>query len=191
MSEIGLFKPQMSHFALTQFNQKYAWKDQAGNVTETSENTAERVTSNVLGVLGYGPGDMEYDKTLAAIKAKKFMPGGRYLYASGRPLHQTQNCLLLKADDSREGWASLMYKASMALMTGAGIGVDYSDVRPSGTPIKKTGGTASGPISLIKILNEIGKECHAGWSPSLSNLGWSPLVARRHPRFHPSEGLDP
>jgi hypothetical protein len=25
---------------------------------------------------------------------RKFLPGGRYLYASGRGLHQTQNCLL-------------------------------------------------------------------------------------------------
>lgn len=50
----------------------------------------------------------------------------------------------------------------MALMTGAGIGVDYSDVRPSGTPIKKTGGVASGPIALMRMINEVGRNVMQG-----------------------------
>ena len=79
------------------------------------------------------------------INTMKFIPGGRYLHATGRPFHQTQNCLLLRALDSREGWADLLQKASMALMTGAGIGVDYSLVRREGAPIRKTGGVATDP----------------------------------------------
>jgi hypothetical protein len=33
-----------------------------------------------------------------------------------------------------------MFKGTMALMTGAGIGVDYSALRAKGTKIVKTGG---------------------------------------------------
>lgn len=98
------------------------------------------------------------------VRDRIFMPGGRYLYASGRPFHQTQNCLLLKAEDSREGWAELVKKATMALMTGAGIGVDYSDLREEGSPIKKTGGTSSGPLSLMKMVNEVGRNVMQGGS---------------------------
>lgn len=155
---------EMSSFAYGVFASKYAYKDLDGNVIETWEDTAKRVTSNVLGALGYQSGDEEYDKILELIKKRKFMPGGRYLYASGRELHQTQNCLLLKADDSREGWADLMHRSAMALQTGAGIGVDYSDVRCSGSVIRKTGGVASGPISLMKIINEIGRNVMQGGS---------------------------
>lgn len=154
----------MSPFARTIYEAKYAWKDEEGNVTEDWPQTAERVVSNVLGTLGYTDTDYEYQRLLRFVKERKFLPGGRYLYASGRGLHQTQNCLLLRAEDSREGWAELMRKAGMALMTGAGIGIDYSDVRPSGTPIKKTGGEASGPISLMKIINEIGRNVMQGGS---------------------------
>lgn len=154
----------MSYFAQSQYESKYAWKDEDGNPVETWQETAERVTKNVLGALGYGPGSTEYEKVLHLIKTRRFLPGGRYLYASGRGLHQTQNCLLLRAEDSREGWAEIMSNAGMALMTGAGIGIDYSDVRPSGTPIKKTGGEASGPISLMKIVNEIGRNVMQGGS---------------------------
>ncbi len=154
----------MSAFARDIYEAKYAWKNDEKQVVEDWEGTAERVVHNVLGALGYSPGDADYDGLLELVKARKFMPGGRYLYASGRDLHQTQNCLLLRVEDSREGWADLMHKAAMALMTGAGIGVDYSDLRASGTPIKKTGGEASGPISLMKIINEIGRNVMQGGS---------------------------
>src|SRR5690348_12112588 len=96
------------------------------------------------------------------IAERKFVPGGRYLYASGRDLHQVQNCALYRAEDTREGWADLVHKTTMALMTGAGVGVDYSDVRCSGSIISRTGGTASGPISLMKMVNEVGRNVMQG-----------------------------
>lgn len=150
----------MSAFANTIYETKYA--HEIDGRLETWPETAERVISNVLGELGFGPGDYEYDRLLTLVEERKFIPGGRYLYASGRDLHQTQNCLLLRAEDSREGWANIMHRAGMALMTGAGIGIDYSDIRSSGEPIKKTGGTASGPIALMKIINEIGRNVMQG-----------------------------
>jgi ribonucleoside-diphosphate reductase alpha chain len=96
------------------------------------------------------------------IADRKFLPGGRYLYASGRGLHQVQNCALYRAEDTREGWADLMRKYCMSLMTGAGVGTDYSDVRCSGSLITRTGGTASGPISLMKMGNEVGRNVMQG-----------------------------
>lgn len=154
----------MSSFANGVYKDKYSFKGEDGIPSEEWSDTALRVVSNVLGALNYRAGDYEFDKTLELVALRKFMPGGRYLYSSGRPLHQTQNCLLLRADDSREGWAELMQKSAMALQTGAGIGIDYSDVRASGHIIKKTGGVASGPISLAKIINEIGRNVMQGGS---------------------------
>lgn len=154
----------MSPFSETIYKQKYAWQNDQGEPTEEWPGTAYRVAWNVMNSLGYEPGDREFDLVYQFILQRKFIPGGRYLYASGRGLHQTQNCLLLRAEDSREGWADLMSKSGMALMTGAGIGIDYTQVRPSGTVIKKTGGYASGPIALMKIINEIGRGVMQGGS---------------------------
>lgn len=154
---------EMSPFAKGRFEQKYA-HDLPDGRKETWPEAAHRVTTNVMGALGYELGDPEFDYILDAITQRKFVPGGRYLYASGRGLHQTQNCLLLRAEDSREGWAELQYKAAMALMTGAGIGVVYSDIREKGAPISKTGGLASGPLSLMGIINETGRRVMQGGS---------------------------
>lgn len=157
-------KATFSPFAYGVMRDKYPWKDDEGNPIEEWEDICERTVTHVLGALGYSLDSRESQILLRLMKQRKFLPGGRYLYASGRGLHQVNNCLLLRAEDTREGWADLCHKAAMALMTGAGIGVDYSDVRASGTPITRTGGEASGPISLMKIINEIGRNVMQGGS---------------------------
>ena len=171
-----ILSTEMSEFAKTIYEAKYAWRDEEGNVVEDWAGTARRVVTNVLGALGYDDSSEEFTKLYELVRDRKFLPGGRYLYASGRDLHQTQNCLLLRAEDSREGWADLLKNAAMALQTGAGIGVDYSDIRPSGTVIKRTGGVASGPIPLMKMINEIGRGVMQGGarrSAIWAGLNWS------------------
>ena len=172
----NVLSSETSDFANTIYEQKYAWRDEEGNVVENWSDTAYRVVENVLGALGYSIDSEEFNKLYDFVKDRKFIPGGRYLYASGRDLHQTQNCLLLKAEDSREGWADLLAKSAMALQTGAGIGVDYSGIRASNTPIKRTGGVASGPIPLMKMINEIGRGVMQGGarrSAIWAGLNWS------------------
>lgn len=154
------YSEDMSPFAQTIVAQKYA-KTKNG-VTEDWNGIAERVVRTVYAAVD-APADL-VERTLAFVKARKIMPGGRYLSQTGMPYHQTQNCALFRADDSREGWADLLHKITLALSTGAGVGVDYSDVRPKGSPIRKTGGTASGPVSLMQMVNEAGRHIMAGGS---------------------------
>lgn len=143
-----------STFARTTYENKY---QQPG---EEWVDTAYRVASNVMGP--YFPELV--DEVALLITQRKFMPGGRYLYAAGREFNQTQNCLLMKVDDSREGWADLMRRTTSGLMTGAGVGIVYSDLRESGAVIKKTGGTSSGPLALMHMVNEAGRHIMQGGS---------------------------
>lgn len=171
-----LVKEGFTHFSREIYESKYALKDENGGVIENWAGTAARVANSVMAALGYQPNSPETTKIRRYIEERKFLPGGRYLYASGRDLHQVQNCLLLRAEDSREGWGSLTQKSAMALMTGAGIGVDYSDIRASGSTINKTGGVASGPIALMKIINEIGRNVMQGGnrrSAIWAGLNWA------------------
>jgi ribonucleoside-diphosphate reductase alpha chain len=151
----------MNSFSKTILAQKYLWTERG----ETEwEHVAYRVTKNVLGALGIRKNSSYFKGVFEMIKAKKFMPGGRYLYASGRPLHQVQNCALLRAEDSREGWADHMQKNTLALMTGAGVGTVYSDLRPRGAKIRRTGGEATGPLALMSMTNEAGRGIMQGGS---------------------------
>lgn len=129
---------------------------------ESWDETCERVVSIILGALGFTEDDEEYIKLLKYMKERKFIFGGRYLYATGRKIHQVNNCFLLRAEDSREGWAELTHKAMMVLLTGGGVGVDYSDIRPEGSLIKGTGSEAPGPLPLMNGINELGRSAIAG-----------------------------
>ncbi len=162
-----------SAFAKTVFEQKYAMV-KADGTKETWKETAARVVDSVTEFTAISADEKLLLKQL--IEDRKFIPGGRYLYAAGRSFHMVNNCLLLRAEDSREGWADLMQKVTMALMTGAGVGVDYSDVRAAGSPVKKTGGLATGPCSIAQMVNEAGRHIMQGGarrSALWAGLRWS------------------
>ena len=95
----------------------------------------------------------------------KFIPGGRYLYYAGRTNKFFNNCYLLKAEeDTREDWANVSWKSESCLMTGGGIGIDYSGYREEGRILAGTGGLASGPIPKMMMINEIGRRVMQGGS---------------------------
>ncbi len=157
-----------SKYAQDIYLQKYSKDGQ-----ETWSDTCRRVVSSVTGQIL--PKE-EQEQIYQYMLDRKFIPGGRYLYAAGRPLHQVNNCFLFRAEDSREGWADILQKAASGLMTGGGIGVNYSAVRPEGSLIKRTGGTSTGPIALMNMVSEAGRWIMQGGqrrSAIWAGLNWS------------------
>jgi ribonucleotide reductase alpha subunit len=109
--------------------------------------------------------DNERKQLVEYIKEMKFIPGGRYLYYAGREYKAYNNCYLLRAEeDTREEWSAVTWRAMSCLMTGGGIGIDYSRLRPAGKALGRTGGTASGPVPLMSAINEIGRNVMQGGS---------------------------
>lgn len=171
----------MSTFAQSIMDRTYAHPIEDENRLETWEEIATRVVRNVMKAVGVDMRQKLAQDILRSICERKFIPGGRYLYAAGNQLHMVNNCLCLGVHDSREGWSELLMKASMALMTGAGIGVSYSDVRHDGALIRRTGGVATGPIALMQIVNECGRGIMQGGNRRAAlwaGLRWS------HPDAH-------
>jgi ribonucleoside-diphosphate reductase alpha chain len=142
----------LGSFAETIFARTYAFTE-----GETWEQCSDRVATFVAN------GDKELAKQFFdVISKRKFIPGGRYLYGCGREIPQLTNCFLLKAEDSREGWGKLLAKHVNALSLGGGVGTEYTDIRASGRPIKRYGGVASGPLSLMQMVNEVARHVMAG-----------------------------
>lgn len=142
----------LAPFAQTIFERTYQF-----NEKETWDGCAKRVAKFVA-----GDNADDYRNFYEVISTRKFLPGGRYLYSSGREIAQLTNCFLLNPEDSREGWGQLLNVAVNALCTGGGLGAEYSKIRGKGTPIKRYGGTASGPISLMAMVNEVARHVMAG-----------------------------
>jgi len=151
-------------FAETIFRTKYAQGPE-----DTWDALAERVVDDVCGTRRGTDRDLmskEDQAQLAEyIKEMKFIPGGRYLWYGGRDNSYFNNCFLLRAEeDTREEWAALTQRAVSCLMTGGGIGIDYSILRPAGKPLRRTGGLSSGPIPLMQMINEVGRGVMQGGS---------------------------
>lgn len=151
-------------FAENIFKNKYAQ-----GPTDSWDALAERLVEDVCGTR-WGkdrPLMSEEDRAQLTqyIKEMKFVPGGRYLWYAGRQNSYFNNCFLLRAEhDTREEWADLTQRAVSCLMTGGGIGIDYSRLRPSGKPLSRTGGLSSGPIPLMQMINEVGRGVMQGGS---------------------------
>lgn len=150
-----------SKFSEDIFNHKYKHEG-----AETWGALAKTLVDDVCGVAGdQGMSKEDKDQLITYIREMKFIPGGRYLYYAGRSNKFFNNCYLLKAEeDTREDWANLSWKAESCLMTGGGIGVDYSVYRAEGEPIQRTGGQASGPIPKMNMINEVGRRVMQGGS---------------------------
>jgi ribonucleoside-diphosphate reductase alpha chain len=150
--------------AQTVFRNKYA---QGPN--DTWDALAERLVEDVCGSRWGTTNKLMSDSDRAElaehIKTMRFIPGGRYLYYAGRPYKAYNNCYLLRAEeDTREEWSAVTWRAMSCLMTGGGIGIDYSRLRPAGRLLSRTGGTASGPLPLMFAINEIGRNVMQGGS---------------------------
>lgn len=161
----GVSHEGMSPWAVTQYLDKYSWKDANGDPTEVWPDTAYRVVKHVLGALGYTDRDPEFRKLVHLITERKFLPGGRYLANAGKQKHQVNNCFLYRCADSiadDDGWADLVSKCIKALSSGGGVGVVYSDVRANGALVRTNGNMATGPLSPACMVNEVARHVKAG-----------------------------
>ncbi len=151
-------------FAENVFRFKYA-QGPGDTWAKLSERLVEDVCGSREGTMSTLMSEPDRKQLTQYIKEMKFLPGGRYLYYAGRPFKAYNNCFLLRAEeDTREEWSNVTWRAMSCLMTGGGIGIDYSRLRPSGKALSRTGGTASGPIPLMSAINEIGRNVMQGGS---------------------------
>ena len=153
-----------NEFARHTFENKYRLYE-----GETWAQRAAAIVQHVCGPLS--PSDRrlmsqgEMDQLTRYITEFKFLPGGRYIYYAGRKARFYNNCYLLRSEeDTREDWADTAQKSTSCLMTGGGIGNDYSILRPAGRRLSRTGGVSSGPIPLMHMVNEIGRNVMQGGS---------------------------
>ena len=159
--QINRFK---TSFAERIFKQKYA-QGPNDNWDALAERLVEDVCGSRWGTTQALMSKEDRDQLVEYMKDFKFVAGGRYLYYAGRPNHFYNNCFLLRGEeDTREEWGALLHRASDCLMTGGGIGVDYSRFRASGKPLSRTGGISSGPIPLMSSVNEVGRNAMQGGS---------------------------
>lgn len=82
-----------------------------------------------------------------------FLPGGRIQAGAGTRHKVTLfNCFVMgEIEDSLSGIFDALKEGAVTLQQGGGVGYDFSTLRPGGTPARRVGMIASGPVSFMKI----------------------------------------
>jgi ribonucleoside-diphosphate reductase alpha chain len=163
MTDTSPFKSSSNPQFRSQWSEKIFNDKYAHDGCETWEALCNVLAQDVCGPFKEAFGEDGLSQLTQYMTDMKFIPGGRYLYYAGREAKYFNNCYLLKAEeDTREDWANLSWKAESCLLTGGGIGADYSKYREKGRVVARTGGVASGPIPKMHMVDNLGRGCMQG-----------------------------
>ena len=151
------FKP--TGFAAKIFSERHAF-----TLEETWEEAIKRVSSQVAKA-EKGDKQKEVKEMFSdMLLANYFMPGGRIWYGAGKARPNLMNCFVIPCSDSREGWGKLVSDNIIISGLGGGIGTSFNPIRPKNAEIKGTGGTSSGSVSLMRIIDATASEIKGGGS---------------------------
>jgi ribonucleoside-diphosphate reductase alpha chain len=88
------------------------------------------------------------------MNSKEFLPNSPCLFNAGTKTPLMSACFALGIDDSMESIYNALYKSAILFKMGAGVGFNFSRIRPEGATVGSTMGVASGVLSFIRVFNE-------------------------------------
>lgn len=100
-------------------------------------------------------------KYFDAMSNLDFMPGTPTLINAGRT-GMLSSCFFIRVGDSMEGIFDTVKQVALISKAGGGVGLDLSDLRPSGAPVGTTAGTSSGPVSFMEVFDATGETVKQG-----------------------------
>ena len=93
----------------------------------------------------------------------RFIPAGRVLAGAGTERAVTLfNCFVMGTiSDSLESIFEHLKEAALTMQQGGGVGMDFSTIRPSGSPVHGVGADASGPLSFMDCWDSMCRTVHS------------------------------
>lgn len=141
-----------SYMASVKFYQSYALK------TNDKENFLERYEDRVaITALTRAKGNISKAKRYITVMMKqRFQPATPVFLNSGRKRSgKNVSCFIINTNDNTEGIMYMEHAAAQLSRMGGGVGINLTDVRASGDPIKGVEDAAGGPIGVAKQAENI------------------------------------
>lgn len=131
---------------------KYRYRDGEQVHERTIDDTWHRVATSLAAA---EPRDQAgwAERFYGILKDFRFLPGGRILAGAGTKHVVTLfNCFVMGVvEDSMDGIFEALKEGGLTMQQGGGVGYDFSTLRPRGTPARRVGTIASGPVSFMRI----------------------------------------
>ncbi|MFW5952631.1 MAG: LAGLIDADG family homing endonuclease, partial [Candidatus Natronoplasma sp.] len=162
--------------------ERYLKRDKDGNVVETPEVMFERVASAVAKVNEEYKDDRtaegEEKEFFDALSNLDFIPNSPTLMNAGLDLGQLSACFVLSPQDNMDSIFQQVKNAAKIFQSGGGVGYTFSRLRPRGDTVKSTGGVASGPVSFMKVYDEMCNTIKQGGRRRGAQMG---VLSVQHP----------
>ncbi len=161
--------------ALAVLRARYLVRD-GGVVVETPDQLFHRVAQHVAAAetaMGHSAAEVAAAQAAFArmMSSLEFLPNSPTLMNAGRPLGQLAACFVVPVDDSTTGVFEAVRWAAEIQKTGGGTGFAFSRLRPAGDLVASTGGTASGPVSLMQVFDVATEAIKQGGTRRGANMG--------------------
>jgi ribonucleoside-diphosphate reductase alpha chain len=159
--------------ALKVLNGRYLLKDEKGSIIETPDKMFRRVARSIAAAEKIYNNDTVYweDKFYGLMSSLKFLPNSPAIMNAGKAIGQLAACFVLPVEDSMKSIFDTLKNAALILQSGGGTGFSFSKLRPKSDIVRSTGGTASGPVSFMKIYNTATDVIKQGGARRGANMG--------------------
>jgi len=157
--------------------ERYLQKDENGKTVETPEGMCWRVAWDIASAevlfgrtkKGVRKIASEFYKLLVS---HEFLPNSPTLMNAGTGNGlQYSACFVLPVEDSLVGIFDAVKYQALIHQTGGGTGFSFSRLRPRGSLVKSSKGTASGPVSFMRIFDAATNEIKQGGKRRGANMG--------------------
>lgn len=163
--------------ALKVLRERYLLKNEKLEVIETPEEMCWRVAWEIASAeVLWGKREKEVLNTAREfyqlLVSRQFLPNSPTLMNAGTGNGlQYSACFVIPVEDSIEGiFESLKYQA-LIHKSGGGTGFSFSRLRPRGATVRTSSGTASGPVSFMRIFDAATNEIKQGGRRRGANMG--------------------
>ncbi|MBU0976646.1 MAG: adenosylcobalamin-dependent ribonucleoside-diphosphate reductase [Patescibacteria group bacterium] len=135
---------------------RYLLKDKSGKIKETVRNMFIRISKHIASA------EKKFKtpaKEIKKLEESFYEMQASLEFLSGTPMHDRglkrlmAECYVLPLEDSLESIYHTLYYSVQLHRLGAGIGYDFSKLRPDGSIVHSTGKEASGPISFMRLFD--------------------------------------
>ena len=147
----------LSPTAMKILESRYLKRDSLGRLIESPKDLFRRVAHAVALAEGSWSSLDEVDyyenEYYQMMSRLEFLPNSPTLLNAGRDPGQLAACFVLPVPDSIEGITKAVQQMALIHKTSGGTGFSFSSIRPKNDPVNSTGGSASGPVSFIKLFD--------------------------------------
>ncbi len=166
---------RISDNALMVLQRRYLQHDGTGVITETPDELFHRVAKSVASAelsWGHRPNAaMWEDKFYTLMRDLLFLPNSPTLMNAGTVGGQLSACFVLPVEDNMNSIFTALKQAALIQQSGGGTGFNFSHLRPKDDLVSATGGTASGPVSFMKIFDAATEHIKQGGKRRGANMG--------------------